>query len=69
MSSHARISAAITGAALAPLVALAQGAPPDQAPSPRTYGWLWLAAAALVVVALFRAFFGRPGRSTPPRNP
>ena len=53
-----------------PAVALAQGAGgSDAAPPGRNYGWLWMLAAVLVVVALFRMFFARPGRTPPPTTP
>lgn len=68
MPAAARL-AALTAAAFAealPLVALAQGEP---VPSGRTYGWLWMLAAAVVVFALFRMFFARSSRIPPPRGP
>lgn len=48
-----------------PLVALAQpaGGPP---PGTRTYGWLWMLAAAVVVFALVRLFFTRSDRTPGP---
>ncbi len=70
MPAAARL-AALTAAAFAeamPLVALAQGAG-DPVPSGRTYGWLWMLVAAVVVFALFRMFFARSNRIPPPRGP
>ncbi len=62
------MSAAVRLAGLAvlaePLLALAQPAG-DPVPGVRTYGWLWMLVAALVVFALFRIFFSRPR----PRGP
>jgi len=65
-----RLSTALYAAAatLLPVAALAQGiGGSDPVPSSsRNYGWLWMLAAAIVVFALFRMFFGRSGRTTPP---
>ena len=64
-----RVSVALSAAAAAvlPAIALAQAAGgSDPAPTARNFGWLWMIAAALVIVALFRMFFGRSGRTTPP---
>ena len=55
-------------AAVVPVVALAQGVGGGEpVPEVRNFGWLWIIAAALVVVALFRMFFGRRGRTSPSR--
>ncbi len=63
------MSAAVRLAGLAaPLLALAQPAG-DPVPGARTYGWLWMLVAAVVVFALFRMFFSRSDRPPPPRGP
>lgn len=48
-----------------PLVAVAQAADRPAA-GPHGYGWIWLLAAAIVVVALFRLF---SARRRPPQTP
>jgi hypothetical protein len=73
MTLLARLAAALYGAmsALVPIAALAQNAGGTN-PAPagtRNLGWLWLLAAVLIVVALFRMFFGRTHRSAPSRRP
>jgi ABC-type uncharacterized transport system permease subunit len=54
----------------APVAALAQanGAPAEPGRADRGFGWLWLLAAVLVVVALARMFFTRPRSTLPPPN-
>jgi cytochrome bd-type quinol oxidase subunit 2 len=71
MTSFARLASAISTAAwaLAPLAALAQAGGTDPVPGTRNYGWLWILAAVLVVIALFRMFFARSDRTAPPRRP
>lgn len=59
----ALVATALAGAA--PLIALAQAVDPSG--GPRNHGWLWLVAAAIVVVALFRLFSARSRR--PPTAP
>lgn len=59
---------ALAAAVALPLAALAQGAG-GAAPGKQDRGWslLWLLAALLVGLALFRLFFGRTtGRPSPP---
>jgi hypothetical protein len=50
-----------------PVLALAQGAGDPTPRAGRTYGWLWMLAAVIVVFALFRMFFSRSRRIPPPR--
>lgn len=52
----------------APALAAAQQAA-DPAPGDRSWGWLWVIAAALVLVALFRLFFSSPRHEPPARRP
>ncbi len=67
MLTAARLAGLVTSAVAEamPLVALAQpaGEPP---PGVRTYGWLWMIAAAVVVFALVRLFFSRSDRTPGP---
>ncbi len=58
------VVAALAGAS--PLLAAAQAADRPAA-GPHGYGWIWLLAAAIIVVALFRLFSAR--RRPPPRHP
>ena len=61
--------ATATLASSAPLMALAQAV--DRPAGPRSYGWIWLLVAAIVVVAPFRMFTTRSRRPppTPPTLP
>ena len=74
MPTLARLAAALATVA-APVLSLAQEAGGHATPAPRAgFAWLWLVAAALVVVALFRVLVvrkrGTGGRPSPPaRHP
>lgn len=71
MPAAARLAALAT-AALAealPILALAQGAGEPAPVGGRSYGWLWMLAAAVVVFAIFRMFFARSNRIPPARGP
>ena len=59
---------ATTLGAAAPVLALAQAADRPAA-GPHGYGWLWLLAAGIVVIALFRLFSARSRPPPPPTPP